>query len=518
MGLERTGARIVAGLCGATLLCGVVAAAGGLLRVRAVPKGRRAPYTMRAPCDIVWNQNELHQAAVRAFSPFYESTPGLLELRRAAILSELSQLLPAFWHFSPEEAVTDDGGSAVVPLDPTVRATDHLAQVMALGEALFDRIAPLYVDGVVADAEFPAREKEIRVFEPAGLAGEPPVELPGEGTEGQAAGPPSGAGRPTQAAPSPLRGGRYRRESVSRLHRFSELRSVADAALLHEYPTIEPAVRAQVIGYVLDRLPPNLRYSRTNADHIADRSIVTGQKAVLVRGGDVLVHRHQVVDTRAEDALRAALDASPTRRSALIATCTLVLLVTLLGGQAMAASGPMLARPGAQLVVFASFAIVLGAGRLMLALTSLSELMVPLAAVPAAVTFRAGQRAGAVVAVLTGAYASLGLAFDVSTLAVVLAGSLALALTVRRGSWRWALVGAAACGVVQTTLFGTCVAMGARAATADAVLAGVQTLVGGFVSGLLGVVSAALWQWLRAASRPARALEGGAPHATISAP
>src|SRR5262249_5879923 len=154
--------------------------------------------------------------------------------------------------------------------------------------------------------------------------------------------------------------------------------------------------RAQLIAYVLDRLPPNLRYARTNADHVADRSLVTGEKAVLVRGGEVLVRRHQIVDTRAEDALRAVLDAQPGRRGALLATFGLLIVVTLLGGEAMAASGPTLARRTAQVAVFAVFVALLMGARVVLGLTSPEETAVPLAAVPAAVAWRAGSRAAAV--------------------------------------------------------------------------------------------------------------------------
>src|SRR5262249_22954641 len=166
-----------------------------------------------------------------------------------------------------------------------------------------------------------------------------------------------------------------------------------------------------LIGSVLDRLPPNLRYSRTNTEHIADRSIVTGQRAVLVRGGQVLVRRRQVVDTLAEDALRAALDAQPGRRGAVVATLALLLVVTWVGGRAMAATSPTLGRPWAQLVVLASFATVLAIGKVWLALSALSETAVPMAAVAGVIAYRAGARAAAIVAILGAAFAALGLAF-----------------------------------------------------------------------------------------------------------
>src|SRR5262249_26455532 len=154
------------------------------------------------------------------------------------------------------------------------------------------------------------------------------------------------------AAPMPPQtGARYRRLPVARLHAFSSLRPLAVEALERYYPQVDPSLCEQVVGYVLNRLPPDLHYSRTNADHVADRSLVTGQRAILARAGEVLVRRGQIVDTRVEDAMRAALDARPARRGNLLATFGLLAAVTLLGGQAMAASGPTLARPRVQAAV-----------------------------------------------------------------------------------------------------------------------------------------------------------------------
>jgi hypothetical protein len=299
---------------------------------------------------------------------------------------------------------------------------------------------------------------------------------------------------------------------VARLHRFSELRAVGEDKLAHSFPTVDARLRVKVCAYVLDRLPPNLRYSRTNADHIADRSVVTGQKAILLRGGAVLVRKGQVVDTRIEDALRAALDAQPGRKGAVLAALGLVLIVTLLAGQAMAASSPRLARPFAQLIVLLAFAAVLSAGKIVLALTALSEMAIPMAVVAAMVAHVSGARAGAVVALLGAAYAALGLAFDATTFAVTLGGGLALALVVRRGQrLRFALVGAAASGVVQGFVFGACVLMGARPRSIDSVFAGAQAVLSGFAAGGAGFGAALGWELLKA-----RVSRGRAPGPEIS--
>src|SRR5262245_7094014 len=272
MGTTHAGARLAAAFGGAALLIAVIASAGALFRVKAVPKGWRAPYTMRAPSEIVWNQNEARLEDVRSFTPFYDEAPDLLENRRGPLLAEIAQLQPAFWRAaaSDEEALPDATASGL--------EADYVAQAVNLARALFDVLEPYYMSGVVADAEFPAREQEIRVFE-----------LENEDND----------------ATTVATGGRYRRVRVARLHRFSELRAIRDGELARADPTIDPRLRQKLIGWVLDRLPPSLRYSRTNAEHIADRSLVTGQRAVLVRGGQVLVRRHQVIDTTAEDALRA---------------------------------------------------------------------------------------------------------------------------------------------------------------------------------------------------------------------
>src|SRR5262245_22104011 len=172
-------------------------------------------------------------------------------------------------------------------------------------------------------------------------------------------------------------------------------------------------------------------------------------------------------------------------------------MVTLLGGQAMAASGPTLARPSAQMAVFAGFVALLMGARVVLGLTSLEETAVPLAAVPAAVAWRAGSRAAAVVAILAAAYAALGLAFDVTTFTVTLGGGLALALVCERGRWRRGFVAAGAAAVVQAALFGACVVLGGRPRSLDSVFAGLQTVLSGFLAGLGGMGAAALWNALR---------------------
>ena len=81
------------------------------------------------------------------------------------------------------------------------------------------------------------------------------------------------------------------------------------------YFKTDPRVREQIINYILQRLPPNLTYAKENERFIGDISQVTGVKVVLIRGGEILVRRGQVVDTRAYYAIRASvLAASETSR------------------------------------------------------------------------------------------------------------------------------------------------------------------------------------------------------------
>jgi len=501
--------RIWVALVCALGLAAIIGGANALFRVKAVPKGWRAPYTMRAPSDLAWNQRETRAAEVRGFVPIYDQPPGLLEQRRRAILDEVDQLQVAYWRYPADGP---EGGAELAPAVRAQRDETRLGEVRGLVEEVLDLVEPYYLDGVVADAEFPARQMQIRVFE------SDPGTMAPEERAGEPAGGLLGGGE-REPAPAALAGGRYRRVEVARLHRFSELRTAAEQALERYFPGVEVSVRAQVVGYVLDRLPPNLRYARTNADHVADRSLITGEKAVLVRSGEVLVRRGQTIDTRAEDALRAALDARPTRRGAFLATLVLVLVVTLLGGQAMAAAGPTLARPRAQAITFASFGLLLVLARLLLALTPVSETSVPLAAVPAAVAWRTSARPAAVVALVGAAYAALGLAFDVTTFTVTFGGGLTLALVCRRGRWRWGLIAAAGAAVVQLALFGACVVLGARPRSVDSIFAGLQTLISGVLSGLGGMAAAALWQGWKAQRkrRAGAALESPQARATLSA-
>jgi hypothetical protein len=207
-----------------------------------------------------------------------------------------------------------------------------------------------------------------------------------------------------------------------------------------------------------------------------------------------------VIDTKAEDALRAALDAQPGRRGAMVATLVLLIVATMLGGQAMAATSARLARPWTQFAVLSGFAFVLAIGKVWLALSSLSETAVPMAAIAGVAAYRAGQRAAAITAILGAAYAALGLAFDATTFTVVLAGGVTLAMATKVGQPRTLLVASAGAALVQGAVFGACVLMGARPRSIDAVFSGIHAVGSGLVAGVLALGMA--WLWRVAGRRP----------------
>jgi hypothetical protein len=515
--MVTTAWRLLCALAGGLALAGVTVGANSLFRVRQIPKGWRAPYTMRAPSDVVWNQQELPGERAKSFLVFYDETADVLDDRRAAILEELAQLQPTFWHFPEQE-----GGEAI-----DEATTAHRSEAVAeLGSEILALLAPMYRDGVIADDEFPAREQEIRIYRSDAQDGTKP-------------------GAPAAAAPDarPV-GGHYRRQRVAGLHRFSELRPAAERSLDRYFSTFDPTVRRQVLDFMLDRLPPNLRYSRTNADHIADRSIVTGQRAVLVRAGDILVRRGQIIDTRAESALSAALEAQPARGGQVLSIFLLFVAVSLLGSQAIAAAGPSLARPGVQAGVLTVFVLVLGIGRAALAAVPLAATAVPLAALAAGVGTLSGPRGGVVVAILAASYAALGLAFNLTTFAVILAGGVALALTAPHERWRarvkkrprgpfgvarQRLARAVGCtagaAVIQGACFAACVSLAGQRVSVDAVFGGAQAIGSGALAGILGLGAASMLERAKARRRRALAdpgqgpvLDRHGPRATVPTP
>ncbi|HEY3357593.1 MAG TPA: HDIG domain-containing protein, partial [Polyangia bacterium] len=332
------------------------------------------------------------------------------------------------------------------------RARDEarVAEVRQLAEALFPLLEPAYRDGVVADDQFPAREREVRVYAD----------------------------------------GRYRRASVGTLHRFSELRPLLRDAGQRFFFKTEERVREQVIGYVLDRLPPNVSYARENAKHIADISQVTGVKVELLRRGEVLARRHGVIDGRVHYGLRAASEAqNPNPRNRLLAILGLSLaacaLVVLAGAEVLR---PALG-PRAIAFVLGLLVVAVTASRLLLWLTPMAAVAAPLAMAPIAAAVLLGRGAGVLAALATVGAAAAGGLLDVTALLVLLGSGLCGAFVTgarRRGT---AIVGGSVAAIAAVAIFTACIALGMRDRNLAAIWAATQALAGGAGAGLLALMA-----------------------------
>jgi hypothetical protein len=267
-------------------------------------KGDVASRTLRTPRDVVLQETDLRQdgrleAEVARYVPVFAREP--LDLERMG--PQLQRALSAA-----------DASSGPVEQDPADgEAEREERERMALGTRLLRAatalLAPWYRDGVVADDEFPARATEVRVAE-------------------------SSAGGVRGDSGLPHRVVRYHAVPVARFHRFSSLRGYLQRGLAAYLPPSTgvdaegggPASEAQLldglIEFLLDRVPPNLRYSPENDKYVADLSSVTGQRAVVVRHGEIIVPRGQRVGQRASQMLAAIARSGPPsgRRRAVAAT------------------------------------------------------------------------------------------------------------------------------------------------------------------------------------------------------
>jgi putative nucleotidyltransferase with HDIG domain len=423
-------------------------------------KGTRAAYTLRAPRDIALSLQDLRRDEIREalerYLPIYDLDGKLLERRRAAIVAEAGNVPAAAWKWADADDVLEGPQNEVEREARRARDQARVLEVTQLVGALFPLLEPAYRDGVIADDQFPAREREIRVYEE----------------------------------------GRYRRVPVGGLHRFSELRPTLREAGQRFFFKTEERVREQVIAWVLDRLPPNLKYAKENAKHIADISQVTGVKVELLRRGDVLVRRGKVVDGRVHYALRAAAEVHPPRTgNRTLAAFGLALAACAL----LSLAGRELVRPALRardvgLVLGFAVAITL-LDRTLLLLTPLAEAAVPLAAVPIATGVLLGRGAAVATSVTVVGLAAAGGLLDLTTVIVLLGGSLAGSFATRprrRGS---AVVAGAVAGIAAVAAFAACVALGARLRTLGTIWIGTQALGGGLGAGLLALL------WLPVAER-----------------
>ncbi|MBI5478900.1 MAG: HDIG domain-containing protein, partial [Deltaproteobacteria bacterium] len=423
-------------------------------------KGTRAAYTLRAPRDIALSLQDLRRDEIREalerYLPIYDLDVELLARRREAILAEIAKLPATAWKWADPDELLEGPLGDVEREARRARDEARVLEVTQLAGALFPLLEQHYRDGVIADDQFPAREREIRVY--------------GEG--------------------------RYRRVPVGGLHRFSELRPLLREAGQRFFFKTEGRVREQVIAWVLDRLPPNLKYAQENAKHIADISQVTGVKVELLRRGDVLVRRGQVVDGRVHHALRAAGEVHrPRSGNRAIAAFGLALAACAL----LSLAGRELVRPPLEhrdVGLVLGFAVVTTLlARALLLLTPLAEAAVPLTAVPIATGIVLGRGAAIATAVTVVGLAAAGGILDVTTVLVLLGSGLAGSFATRprrRGS---ALVAGAVAGIAAVAAFAACVALGARPRTLGSIWAATQALGGGLGAGLVALL------WLPATER-----------------
>jgi putative nucleotidyltransferase with HDIG domain len=423
-------------------------------------KGTRAAYTLRVPRDIALSLQDLRREEIREalerYLPIYDQDAELLERRRVAIVAEIGNLPATSWKWADGDEPLEGPQNDIEREARRARDQARVLEVTQLAGALFPLLEPNYRDGVIADDQFPAREREIRVYAE----------------------------------------GRYRRVPVGELHRFSELRPLLREAGQRFFFKTEERVREQVIAWVLDRLPPNLRYAKENAKHIADISQVTGVKVELLRRGDVLARRGQVVDGRVHYALRAASEVhGPRSGNRALAAFGLALaacaLLTLAGRELQ--HPPLDHRAIGLVLGFAVVTILLD--RVLLLLTPLAEAAVPLAAVPIATGIILGRGVAIATSVTVVGLAAAGGALDATTVLVLLGSALAGSFVTRprrRGS---ALVAGAVAGIAAVAAYAACVALGARPRTLGSIWTATQALGGAFGAGLVALL------WLPAAER-----------------
>jgi cyclic-di-AMP phosphodiesterase PgpH len=416
-------------------------------------KGTRAAYTLRTPRDLALSLQDLQRDEIREalerYVPIYDVDQQLLGMRKEAILAEIAKVPASTFKW----ADVDDTPEPQNDVDREARRARDQARVLEvtqLAGALFPLLEPMYRDGVIADEQFPAKEREIRLY--------------GEG--------------------------RYRRVSVGSLHRFSELRPLLREAGQRFFFKTEERVREQVIAWVLDRLPPNLKYARENAKHIADISQVTGVKVELLRRGDVLVRRGQVVDGRVHYALRAATEVHPPRPlNRTVAAFGLALAACAL----LALAGRELVRPALRArdigLILGIAVITTLVDRTLLLLTPAAEAAVPLAAVPIAAGVILGRGAAIAAGVTAIGLAAASGILDLTTIMVLLGSGLAGSFATRprrRGS---ALVAGAVAGIAAVAAYAAVVALGARPRTFGSIWVATQALAGGLGAGLLALLA-----------------------------
>jgi putative nucleotidyltransferase with HDIG domain len=356
----------------------------------------------------------------------------------------------------PDAGVADAGAGDALP----VRIwQERIRELEALIRGCFRLLIPFYEVGVIGNSEFPNEKKKIRVFSR----------------------------------------GQYVVQTVSKLHRFSELRPALEKSATQFFFKTDPEVRQQVINYILQRLPPNLSYAKENEKFIKDISQVTGVKVVLIRTGDILVRKGQTIDTRAYYAIRASIAASTGvsqagRNAGKLGLLVALMLLLVMGTREIC--GPAFNNPRTYLLVFTGLMLITIGGQLIMFYLPIHQVVIPQAALALVFAVVLGRAPGLIIGLAVPCTVILTQAFDLSTWLVGAAGGLTGALTVRRRRRSSALVAGVLVGVVQSVVFEASRMAEGRPQTYEELWSAGVAFSSGLLSGTVALLSLPFVEWL----------------------
>jgi putative nucleotidyltransferase with HDIG domain len=491
---------------------------------RVLQKGAKAPHTMRAESDAVFDLHETRAAelaeARQANAPiydkdnqlFYRARKSVLDAARARALDEWNWVEPHVpgdesdaSNLDPDGSVELDAGRgakvdsastdrrlgrakrdrAGLPdaggdgrpdsVGGTIESTDdeavaelaaeRRAEIEALVRGYFDLLEPFYKRGVVADTEFPQEKRTVRL----------------------------------------LVDGRYVPRKVSRLHRFSDLHPILQRGAGRFFFKSDPRVRLELVDFILQRLPANVTYSKENERFITDISQVTGLKIFLIHRGAVLAARGDTIDTRAHYAIRAS--AAAARETSWLerqlGRYGLVGALLLLLGLA----GRFLCRPAFEqlrsvIFIHGSIVLLFLGAKLALLHWPIHASLLPHVAIALITAVVLGRAAAVLVAIAVSAALSFTLYFDLTGIVIGAAGGVTAALIVRPRRRLAVLAAGVLVGLAQALAVEACRAATGQAQEAHQLWAAGQGFIGGLLCGPVALVGLPFVQrWLGQASR-----------------
>ncbi len=482
----------------AFLLAGISWLDATVFPLEEFPKGSVATHTIRATHDAVFDLHETFRAeakeAKQSYIPIYNRDSALPYSHQQKIIDSALAEPVISWDFPEVTELLFDGGpgdgggsDATGPDMPAVDAgrdrdsaqgdssgadarggdaridstagprlhpshDEHRREIEAIIRGCFRLLETYYRDGVVGDSEYPREKHAVRIF----------------------------------------RGNTYNRAPVSKLHRFSSLRRVVERRAAQIFFKTDSRVRKQVVNYILQRLPPNLTYSRENKKFINDISQVTGIKIVLIRRGDIMVRRGQVVDTRAYYAIRASVRAAAEtswlgRGMGKLFLLLALMLMFRVASQEVAPTAFRSQR--VLLVTYCGIVLLVLGGDLALRLLPLHAAILPQAALALILAVVLGRVPGLLAGIILPCCLIITQVFDLSTLLVGTAGGVTAALTVRRRRRGSALAAGVLVGLAQAIVFEACRALEGRPRTYEELWAAGQAFGGGLFSGLTAVLT-----------------------------